>query len=246
MLNGLYSKSFTTKTDNKGEWSLAVSEAKTDITASMPDYVSKSQSFETLVTEIPVFELKDINGTTISLTLTYTSTEGETQEFYSDYANVAYAVFNETTQKQVTEMNVQYPQIVLMEQLAEGTLLRVTATSKNQKFMPVSATATVNDQDKATANLEIKQLGGIFASYLATDNQSCVGILYDGNGYLQARFDYANSQLTISELADGTYTLVTMGNSQFFNSVATLSQFSGAGLREGVDFVKNKVTVVFP
>jgi len=243
MLNGLYSKSFTTKTDNKGEWSLAVSEAKTDITASMPDYVSKSQSFETLVTEIPVFELKDINGTTISLTLTYTSTEGETQEFYSDYANVAYAVFNETTQKQVTEMNVQYPQIVLMEQLDEGTLLRVTATSKNQKFVPVTATATVNEKDVAPVTLPIVQLGGITATFKQTDNNSIVGILYDSNGRLINKYDYSSATLTISELQDGDYTLVTMANSQFFNSVATISQFAEAGLREGVDYVKNSATV---
>lgn len=243
MLNGLYSKSFTTKTDNKGEWSLAVSEAKTDITASMPDYVSKSQSFETLVTEIPVFELKDINGTTISLTLTYTSTEGETQEFYSDYANVAYAVFNETTQKQVTEMNVQYPQIVLMEQLDEGTLLRVTATSKNQKFVPVTATATVNEKDVAPVTLPIVQLGGIKATFKQTDNNSIVGILYDNNGRFLRRYDYNGASLTINELVDGEYTLVTMANSQFFNSVATISQFAEAGLREGVDYVKNSATV---
>lgn len=243
MLNGLYSKSFTTKTDNKGEWSQTVYEAKTDVTASMSDYVSKTQSFETLVAEVPAFELKDINGTTIAITLTYQPTGGELQEYYSDYANVAYAVFNETTQKQVTEMNVQYPQIVLMEQLAEGTQLRITATSKNQKFVPVTATATVDSLDRANVTLPIMQLGGITATFKQTDNLSVVGILYDKNGYLIKKYDYPSATLTISELQDGDYTLVTMANSQFFNSVATISQFAEAGLREGVDYVKNSIVV---
>ena len=243
MLNGLYSKSFTTKTDNKGEWSLQVYEAKTDITASMTDYVSKTQSFETLVAEVPAFELKDINGTTISLNLTYTNTDGETQNYYSDYANVAYTVFNETMQKQVTEMNVQYPQIVLTEQLAEGTQLTITATSKNQKFIPVTATATVNEKDIASVTLPIVQLGGITATFKQTDNNSIVGILYDSNNRLIKKYDYSGNSLTISELSDGEYTLVTMANSQLFNSVASIPQFAEAGLREGVDYVKNKVIV---
>lgn len=242
-LNGLYSKSFTTKTDNKGEWSLQVYEAKTDVTASMSDYVSKTQSFETPITEIPAFELKDISGTTISLNLTYTTTDGETQNYYSDYADVAYTVFDETMQEQVTEMNVQYPKIVLMEQLAEGTQLTITATSKNQKFVPVTATATVDEKDIASVTLPIVQLGGITATFKQTDNNNIVGILYDKNDRLIKKYDYSGTSLTISELSDGEYTLVTMANSQFFNSVGTVSQFAEAGLRVGVDFIKNKVTV---
>ena len=242
-LNGLYSKSFTTKTDNKGEWSLLVYEAKTDITASMTDYVSKTQSFETPVTEIPAFELKDISGTTISLNLTYTTTGGETQEYYTDYANVAYTVYNETTQQQITELNVQYPQIVLMDQLPEGTQLSITATSKNAKFVPITATTTVDSLDRANVTLPIVQLGGITATFKQTDNLSVVGILYDKNGYLIKKYDYPSATLTISELQDGDYTLVTMANSQFFNSVATVSQFAEAGLREGVDYVKNSIVV---
>lgn len=243
MLNGLYSKSFTTKTDNKGQWSLQVFEAKTDVTASMTDYVSKTQSFETLVAEVPDFQLKDINGTTIAINLTYQPTGGELQEYYSDYANVAYTVYNETAGKNVTELNVQYPQIVLMEQLPAGTVLRVTATSKNQKFVPVTATATVDDLDRASVTLPIVQLGGITASFSQTDNPAVVGILYDGNGRLLKKYEYASATLNINELQDGQYTLVTMSSTQLFSTVGSLSQFAEAGLREGVDYVKNSVTV---
>lgn len=243
MLNGLYSKTFTTKTNAQGEWQQTVYKEKTDITASMTDYVSQTLTLEALTEEVPTFELKDINGTAITLNLTYTPVGGETQAFYSDYANVSYTVFNNTTKQQITQMNVQYPQIVLMESLPEGTELTVTATSKNQKFMPVAATAAVDDKDAAMVTLPIVQLGGISASFTQTDNNSVVGILYNGSDRLVKKYDYNGATLTIDELNDGEYTLVTMANSQFFNSVATLSQFGGAGLREGVDYIKNKVTV---
>lgn len=247
LLNGLYSKAFTTKTDKQGQWSLTVFEAPTDVTASMDEYVSKTQSLSTeslsnLESGIS-FELKDISGTTIALDLTYTDNAGETVGFYSDYANVAYEVYNATADKRVDSLSVQYPQIVLMEQLPEGTVLRVTATSKNQKFMPVEATATVDSLDRANVTLPIVQLGAISASFSQTDNSAVVGILYDGNGRLMKKFEYVSATLTISELQDGQYTLVTMGSSQFFNSIGSVSQFAESGLAENTDYVKNTVTV---
>lgn len=245
-LNGLYSKTFTAKTNAKGEWQQTVFVAPTDITASLTDFVSKSQTLETLTTEtaeIPTFELKDINGTAITLNLTYTPVDGETQSYYSDYANVAYSVYNESTKQRITEINVQYPQIILMESLPEGTELTITATSKNQNFVAVSGNAIVNDKDAATVTLPIVQLGGINAKFNQTQNQSVVGILYNANNRLLKKYDYNGATLTINELTDGEYTLVTMANSQFFNSVATLSQLLESGLREGVDYLKNSVTV---
>ena len=244
-LNGQYTKTYSTKTDADGKWTVNGFLAPSEITASKVGYVSQTKELAledmATTTNVPAFELKDINGTTVNVNLAYQPVNGE-QTAYNDVNNVAFTLMKEDGED-ITGFSVQDSKLVLQEKLPVNTVLTLTATSKNQKFMPVSATATVNDQDKATANLVIKQLGGIFATYSATDNQSCVGILYDGNGYLQARYDYDGSQLTISELADGTYTLVTMGNSQFFNSVGQLSQFAESGLRAGQEYVKNTVTV---
>lgn len=247
LLNGLYSKAFATKTDKQGQWSLTVFEAPTDVTASMDEYVSQTQSLsaESLsgLEDAIAFNLKDISGTTISLDLTYTDNTGETIGFYSDYANVAYEVYNVTEDKRVDSLSVQYPQIVLMEQLPEGTVLRVTAMSKNQKFMPVEATATVDSLDRASVTLPIVQLGAISASFSQTDNSAVVGILYDAQGRLVKKYNYGSATLSISELQDGEYTLVTMGSSLFFNSIGSVSQFAESGLTENTDYVKNAVTV---
>lgn len=242
-VNG-YSKSFTAKTDNDGQWTIEdVYQAATEITVSKTNYVSQTRSYESLSETVPVFELEDINGTSIALKLTYTDVNGQTNDTYADFVNVAYTVYNQTTGTQITGMSVQYPKILLMEKLPKGTVLRVVATSKNQKFIPVEATAEVNDKDYASVQLNIKQLGGIRATYITTDNTSIVGILYDANGKLVAKYDYADNKLDINELQDGDYTLVTMAGSQFFNSVFSLSQFNNSGLREGIDFVKNRVQV---
>ena len=241
-INGQYSKTFVTKTNAEGQWSLKVFVAPTEITASKTGYIAQTLKPEVLTETIPAFELRDVNGTTINLSLRYQPIEGDETD-YDDAANVAYTIVDEAGVA-LTEMSVQFPKIVLMEKYAEGTKFTVTASSKNQKFLPLTATAVVDDKDAASANFVIKQLGGIKASYNESDNNACVGILYDANGQMVKRYDYVDKQLVISELPDGAYTLVTMGNSLFFNSVGLLAQFAESGLRNGVDYVRQNVNVV--
>ena len=68
----------------------------------MTDFVSQTLTLETLTPEIPTFELKDINGTTITLNMTYKPVDGEQQSFYNDYTNVTYTIVDKTAQQQVT------------------------------------------------------------------------------------------------------------------------------------------------
>ncbi|MBQ8158786.1 MAG: chitobiase/beta-hexosaminidase C-terminal domain-containing protein [Prevotella sp.] len=245
-VHGQYSKAYSAKTDIEGKWQLDVLDMPTEVTASATDYISQTVKIDTLDNlednTVPTFELKDINGTTIQLSLTYTEVGGETKSYYDDYANVAYTV-QDAEGNVIMDLNVQYPQIVMLDEHAEGTVFTITATSKKDRFMPVTATCTVDANDNAQITFPIKQLGGIQASFRQTDNNSIVGMLYDGNGQFVSKFDYTNTELVINELTDGTYTLVTMGSSALFNAIGMLSQFGEAGLKEGVDFLKNQVTV---
>ena len=243
-LNGQYTKGFSAKTNMQGLWSCEnVFLAPTDITASATDYVSQTQKKVALNADIPAFRLKDINGTMIQLGYTFTTTAGETEDFYSDYTNVSYEITNKTLKKPVTDFNVQYPQIVLMESLPQGTELSIKAISKNNKFMPVTVTGTVDDVDRVKVTIPVKQLGGLTAKYGSTENAKVSGILYDADGHLVKSSEYAGGEIAFSELPDGIYTLVTMGKSAFFNSIYDLSQFRGSGLKEKIDYVQNQATV---
>ena len=245
-INGKFSKTFAAKTDAEGKWSLKEDAyvAPTEITASKTGYISETKTFETLsAAVIDPFALRDINGTTINLTLTYQTLNGE-QKDYDDVANVAYTVVNAATGEALTGLSFQESKIVMQEKLEQGTQLILTATSKNQKFLPVTVNALVDSHDKADVTFFIKQLGGIQATYGQTENSgACVGILYDANGQFVKRYEYNDTKLVIDELKDGSYILVTMANSQLFNTVGQLSQFAEMGLRNGVDFVRNNVTV---
>ena len=249
-LNGLYSKAFTVKTDKKGEFTAKVFNDQSTITVSATDYLNQNLEFAhfndtTFVGEVA---LKSITGATITTNMTYTESvaEGETaevQNWYADYANVAYEIYNETQQRAITQFNVQYPSIVLLEEVAEGDLLTLTASSRTNAFVPVTATASINAQNRAETTFDIVELGAIKAAFTSTDNASVVGILYDNKGQLVKKYTYSNASLSIADLADGDYTLVSMTNSTLFNSILNLSQFAAAGLVEGVDYVQNTVTV---
>lgn len=249
-LNGLYTVSSIAKTDNSGAFSIELYNEPTSITVACSDYVSQTVEYTNFTdsTDLGQFALKEITGAVITTDLTYTESvaDGETaeiQNWYSDYANVAYSIYNQTTGRSITQFNTQYPQIVLLEEVAEGDKLKITATSKTSAFVPVEAEAVIDSVNRATATFPIVELGAIKASFTSTDNASVVGLLYDSNGQLMKKYSYSEAELDISSLQDGDYTLVTMTNSTLFNSILNLSQYAVAGLTEGTDYVKNTVTV---
>ena len=250
---GKYSKTLNTKTDGSGMFTIEVTNVPTSVAFAATDYISQTLDFannewnELNEFLVPDVLLRAITGATISIGFTYTTCsaegeEAETQSWYSDYNNIDYALYNETKQQTISQYNVQYPQIVLLEEVEDGDVLRLTATSRTSAFMPVTATATIAEQT-ASVTFDIVELGKISSSFTTTGNAAVVGSLYDGAGKLLKTYSYANASLTISDLADGNYTLVSMGSSRLFNTIYDLVQLPQTGLVEGTDYVKNMVNV---
>lgn len=250
---GKYGKTVSTKTDVNGNYTLTVSNVPTSLAIAASDYISQSVVCDTLMTGaetvvVPEVSLKPITGAVISLGFTYTSSvaaddETNTQNWYGDYNNVAYTIYNKTKQQSISQFNVQYPQIVLLEEVEEGDVLELTATSKTSAFMPVTTTATIDAEQRAGVTFDIVELGKIQASFAKNGNAAVVGSLYDANGKLLKSYDYSDALLTISNLADGKYTLVSMGSSRLFNTIYDISQLPQTGLVLGSDYAQNAVDV---
>lgn len=245
---GKYSKTLNAKTDAGGVFTMEVFNVLTSVAVAATDYVSQTLDYSndefSGVTEfaVPDVSLKSITGATISVGFTYTTVEGETQNWYSDYQNVSYTLYNITREKPVSQFNVQYPQIVLLEEVEDGDMLRLTATSRTNAFKAIEATTTIAEQ-KAEATFAITELGRIEASFSKTSNASVVGALYDASGKLVKTYNYSEAKLTINDLADGNYTLVSMGSSRLFNTIYDLAQLPQTGLAEGTDYVQNTVEI---
>lgn len=250
---GKYNKTVSTKTDDNGNYTLAISNVPTSLAIAATNYISQTIVCDTLMkgTEpvaIPEVSLKPITGAVITLGFTYTPSvavheEADTQNWYSDYNNVSYTIFNKTKQQNISQFNVQYSQIVLLEEVEEGDVLELTATSRTSAFMPVVVTTVIDAEQRANATFDIVELGKIQADFEKNSNAAVVGSLYDANGKLLKSYDYSSTSLTISNLADGMYTLVSMGNSKFFNTVYDLSQLPQTGLVLGSDYTQSVVEV---
>lgn len=252
-LNNRYTKAVTARTDQRGQYTLSGYGAPSVLTYALTDYVSRTDtlpdSLQAVATaQLPDVLLKPIQGARITTRYTYTNSvaqgvQPEVKNYYDDYQNVSYTIYNQTAQRAITHFNVQYPDIVLLEDVNEGDSLTITASSKTDAFMPVTTGGRITADLALTVEVPITQLGGIRAVYTTTENPTVLAILYDAQGNLLNRYTYPAADLTISGLKDGEYTLVTMGQSDFFNSVYNLSQFDQAGLINGTDYVANRVTV---
>lgn len=252
-LNSRYTKAVTARTDQRGQYTLSGYGAPSVLTYALTDYVSRTDTLPdslqaVAAAQLPDVLLKPIQGARITTRYAYTSSvaqgvQPEVKDYYDDYQNVSYTIYNQTAQRAITHFNVQYPDIVLLEDVNEGDSLTITASSKTDAFMPVTTGGRITADLALTVEVPITQLGGIRAVYTTTENPTVLAILYDAQGNLLNRYTYPAADLTISGLKDGEYTLVTMGQSDFFNSVYNLSQFDQAGLINGTDYVANRVTV---
>lgn len=252
---GKYSKTVSAKTDASGKYTLTVNNVPTSLAVSASDYISQTLDANVLMdgasatVDVPEVALKPISGAVVALNLTYTKCpttaddEDTFLDWYSDYNNVAYSIYNQTKQRAISQFNVQYPQIVLLEDVNEGDVLQLTATSKTGAFMPIVATATIDAEQRANAAFNIVELGKIKATFAKNANASVVATLYDAKGKLIQTFDYTNGITTINDLVDGQYSLVTMGSSRLFNTIFDLAQLPQTGLVRFNDYVQHNVEV---
>lgn len=250
LLNGKYTKSITARSGSDGLFAINVFNEQSSMTVSANNYVSQTKDYSDFDNgqQIGDIMLKAITGAVISVNFTYTESveagqTAETQNWYSDEANVTYGIVNLTKNKPITEFNVQNGSILLLDEVAEGDVLSITAVSKTAMFKDVLAQTEIDSRNRADVTFPIVELGGLKATFSESENNGVVGILYDGNGVLKSKNLYNGETLTISNLADGSYTLVTMGNSKFFNSVLNLSELSNTGLTEGRDYVSNSISI---
>lgn len=262
ILNGRYNTTQTMRTASDGSWTMTVYEAPTTVTVQATDYMPKTDTVDVRLsadqgtTMAITTALSDLTGTFIRLDLYYhpALADGETvdseDDSYADYQNIDYSVYDETGGRELTDLVLQYPCLVVTEELAEGTRLRVTACSKTGTFNTVETTCRVDSVAKAMATLPIIQRGGLVAVVGTTANNALTGMLFNDKGQLMGSGAYdgkydakGRPALPFYTLPDGHYTLVTMGESRCFSNVGTMDALSKAGLQSGIDYVATEASI---
>ena len=248
-LNGKRTKSVTTTTDNRGQYTLDLISAPTQVAASAQWYVSQTVELDNLsdTTTLEPFGLNPIEVKVVQARLTYCSSaptgqNAETLDYYDDYQNVSFTIRNITRNRDVTPLSVQYPEIILSEDVAEGDVIEVTAHSLKNVFSDVKATCTITS-GRGNVTLPLVERGGIDAHYTSSEAESVSGMLYNSAGEQVARDVYRDGVLSLTHLPDGNYTLVTMQTSGY-NSMLTLAGLSDAGFTAGTDYKSSSMSVI--
>ncbi len=250
LLNALYPMTHYTTTDNDGHWTLSAYDMPAAIVAQVNGYMPQQISHNPSQGRVINLALDELTGTSILLKFSYIPAvrpgeEPDTDATFNGLDNMDYTVYDETHAKDLSaDVVAETGRLVLQgHDLAQGTKLRITATSPTQLFMPVDATTTVDADGNATARLKLTQLGQLRASFAQTDNSDVVGMLYDADGLLKGTFYYDMAKLNIIDIPDGSYTLVTMGESRMFNGVNSLNALTEMHLEENRDYIKNVVDI---
>ena len=253
-LNGLYPVTLTTTTAGDGRWTLTASDAPTEISAQAIGYAPKKTTTDLSKEREVNFVLPELVGTTIRLAPYFcpavrTGEESVSTDDYEGLQNISYTVFDVTNNRELTNFTVQNSELVLQDQqLAPGTQVRIIATSMKGEFAPASITCTINADGQAMSTLPLQQQGQLIATFSESDNTAVAGMLYDGRGELLGMDYYetpeeGNPQIAFTDLPNGHYTLITMGESRLYNFVNTLAALSEMGLQEGRDYVKSEVSI---
>lgn len=249
-LNGKYENTTNTLTEANGEFTLNAYNDSTELIVLANGYIDNKIIRQHLNNggELGTIEMNEVHGKVIALNLSYQEAtkegvEPNVQNWYSDTRNIGYNVQNLSKGTEITDYAIQQGNIVLPTGTDRGDRVQITVSSLNEKFNKVTAEGFIADNDTAKINITLLAFGGIEAVYGQKSDDNLLAMLYDSNGKLQMRTVCASSHLTFTNLAAGTYSLVTMGYNGAIGSVADISDLANMNLAEDQDYVRSTANV---
>lgn len=237
-------KTFTTLTDMNGEFSIAgVYNAPAKVAVVAEDYAILNTDLSMEEVQKPCsFVLNEARGTAICLDIAYTMATSETETpmtltFGIDDEDLDFELYDKTTGKTITEFVGRQAKyygegsyvLTLTEKLNAGDVVSVTMKSKSNLFEPATVICTIDEDDKAKAEVAVKEYGSIHVTFGSTRNKDVIAYLYqDGKLIATEMFYYGN--VTFKSLPEDNlsgYTVVTMGktgNTIAYNALEDLKK----------------------
>lgn len=263
-ITSTYASKYTTSSqeDINGK-NVVFDKVPTRITVTASGYIS--QTWETdgkewgqqLTIEVQPLE----HQTTLNLDLTYHSasdpSEQNTVQAFHDFNNISYALYNVTKDATIKNFEVNGTTITIFDKVDNGDSVTVFCESLDKTFVQsvgLSKPGCSIKQAQGSVKLALLEMASLKARFLVTDNTAVDALLYNNSGKLVQSGSYANfnpkalegtdaNNIEFTHLVPGYYTLITLGHSDFFNSIYNLDKFENLGLQEDVDYVKNEFTI---
>lgn len=248
-INNEYVKSTTTTTNDEGIFSATMVQAPTILTVASNGYVTAQQTHNLLADTSFIIQLNPFAGTTILLNMDYTpisynASTTEPQKGYIIPQNIRYSLYNQSTQKQIHQLEISSTLITTNDTINIGDSLVMTIQSHTNDFAPVVIGTRKQDNTPIKLHCSLIERGGIRATYIHAPLQEAVAILYDSVGQFVQRNLYDDvQQVSFSHLPEGSYTLVSMQQNTLYTHLPNLSAFQEMLLTESVDYIATPITV---
>ena len=249
-LGGNNGQSVTAVTGNDGRYELEGANAEGELSVSAPGYLPQTMTFNAPDAEgtLPAVEMEPFNGIIVNTWLTYTEavpqgSESTTVDGYSDYSDISCQVYNQTKDVPVKNVISKDNMLYLLSDVEIGDEVRVIASSRSNRFSPVSATCEITNSGLGYVTLPIVQKGAMEAVVTSAVSNSVMGVLYDANGRFVRSDIYQSGSLGFAGLAAGDYSLISMTSNPLLNRVYLLSTLDNLKLVEGTDYAKTAVHI---
>lgn len=250
MLNKKYEETFTTQTNSKGEFSLEVYDDDTEIIVSCDGYMDAviHRSEFNGNGDLGQITLKPITGFVIPVNIEYTPVADD-EELTDDLLpgglyDLELKLNNETTGEEITDFSVQYNgSLIIKSGVNAWDDISITAKSKKGVLSDAHATIYLDEEGTNTIDLNFVELGGLSATFSESGNNNNAGYLYDKEGRLVTRGVYNGETLRLKHLKQGSYTLVSIGQSSLLSNITYLSRLSQLNLVEGKDYLSSQVEI---
>lgn len=254
-------KVYSTVTGHDGEFELKIHRAESVLevfaegvpniqyTYTLDDLNARSDGYGNVdLTDVQHNPSEKTNWLTLHHTYQPTEFDGKPNKpvpYYHDVDDLFYTMHNKTQNKDIWPVNLTHPNI-LLHNVEPGDVVEVTCHSKSSAFTDVTTEVKI-DADKKYYDLyfPIVQYGSVKSTVLVTDNPTVMSLLYDtktGKLVERKRFEGDNNVI-FENVPDGHYKVVTMGETEYYNSLNSLEYFGGIGLIQDYNYKMEEVDV---
>ena len=177
------------------------------------------------------------NKITLSATLTSAAAPGDTAETapLESFDGLSFKVFNLTTNAEITDFAVQYPEIVFTDaSVSPYDMLEITATDTGGRMAAAPVNVELDENRTAECTMIFTENGRIYTGELTGNAENTV-MIFREDGSLVSSCDAGYGTLS-DPLPSGEYTVVFIESVSVLKNISRYSRLKGLGLSADTDF----------
>ena len=180
----------------------------------------------------------------LELMLQHAAAEGDTAitTGLTDWSGLEFTVYNRTQNKEISDVTVQAPYLVVGNAAVDGDVLQISVrdtAGRMTKEEPVEV--TYSDAAVSSAAVTMLQNGYVQADLVGTGSTRV--FLFDADGTGLGSYSVGGVLFTSDCLPAGGYQIAVMEKTSLLSRVSRLSELTQLGLTQGTDYLLTTVEI---